>query len=47
MLVALIALTTVLVTARSFMQMDAPPSLAWAIRTGLVLMLVSQASACR
>jgi hypothetical protein len=42
MLVALVALLTVYVTIRSFFRMDAPPSLAWAIRLGLVLMLVSQ-----
>ncbi len=42
-LVALIALITVFVTIRSFFSMDAPASLAWAIRTGLVLMLTSQA----
>jgi len=43
MLVALLALTTVYVTIRSLFRMDAPPSLAWAIRAGLTLMLVSQA----
>ena len=43
MLVMLLALLTVYVTARSFFRMDAPPSLAWAIRLGLLLMLVSQA----
>lgn len=42
-LVALLALTTVYVTIRSLFRMDAPPSLAWAIRAGLALMLVSQA----
>jgi len=42
MLVALLALTTVYVTVRSLFRMDAPPSLAWAIRAGLALMLVSQ-----
>jgi len=41
-LVALVALVTVFVTVRAFFPMDAPPSLAWAIRAGLVLMLVSQ-----
>ncbi|MFG1812792.1 hypothetical protein ACGFIF_03410 [Kribbella sp. NPDC049174] len=43
MLVMLIAVLTVYVTVRSFVRMDAPPSLAWALRLGLVLMLVSQA----
>ncbi len=43
MLVMLVAVLTVYVAARSFFRMDAPPSLAWAIRLGLVLMLVSQA----
>lgn len=42
MLVALLVLLTVFVTVRSFVRMDAPPSLAWAIRLGLLLMLVSQ-----
>jgi hypothetical protein len=42
-LVALIALITVVITIRSFFAMEAPASLAWAIRTGLVLMLASQA----
>jgi hypothetical protein len=41
-LVALVALVSVYVTIRSFFRMDAPTSLAWAIRAGLVLMLVSQ-----
>jgi hypothetical protein len=43
MLVALIAVMTVVITVRSFASMDAPPSLAWSVRSGLVLMLVSQA----
>ena len=43
MLVALIALVTVIIAIRSFGSMDAPPSLRWAVRSGLVLMLVSQA----
>lgn len=43
MLVGLIAVTTVFVTVRSFFRMDAPASLAWAIRLGLLLMLASQA----
>jgi hypothetical protein len=43
MLVALVALTTVYVTVRSFFRIDAPASLALAIRLGLVLMLASQA----
>jgi hypothetical protein len=42
-LVMLVALTTIFVTIRSFWPMEAPASLAWAIRLGLVLMLVSQA----
>jgi hypothetical protein len=42
-LVALVALITIFVTALAFFPLDAPPSLAWAIRAGLVLMLVSQA----
>ncbi|TCO35223.1 hypothetical protein EV652_101102 [Kribbella steppae] len=43
MLVMLLAVLTVYVTVRSFFRMDAPPSLALAIRLGLLLMLVSQA----
>lgn len=43
MLVALIALVTVFITVRSFARLDAAPSLAWAIRLGLLLMLASQA----
>ena len=43
MLVMLLAVLTVYVTVRSFVRMDAPPSLALAIRLGLLLMLVSQA----
>jgi hypothetical protein len=43
MLVALLVVLTVYVTVRSFFRMDAPPSLAWAIRLGLLLMVVSQA----
>jgi hypothetical protein len=42
MLVALLVVLTVFVTVRSFFRMDSPPSLAWAIRLGLLLMLVSQ-----
>jgi len=42
-LVSLVGLVTIFVAARSFFPIDAPPSLAWAIRIGLVLMLVSQA----
>lgn len=41
-MIALVALMLVVVTIRSFAHMDAPPSLAWAIRSGLVLVLVSQ-----
>jgi len=43
LLVSFVALATVFITIRSFGPMDAPASLAWAIRIGLVLMLVSQA----
>lgn len=43
LLVALVGLMTVFVAIRSFFPIDAPASLAWAIRTGLVLMLASQA----
>jgi hypothetical protein len=43
LLVTFVAVTTVVITIRSFWPMDAPASLAWAIRTGLVLLLVSQA----
>ena len=43
MLVLLVALATVFITVRSFFRLDAPPSLSWAIRAGLVLMLVGQA----
>lgn len=42
-LVSLLVLLTILVTVLSFRSVDAPPSLAWAIRLGLVLMLLSQA----
>jgi hypothetical protein len=34
---------TVVITAWSFVRLSAPPSLAYAVRAGLVLMLVSQA----
>lgn len=43
LLVALVGLAIVYITLRSFFAIHAPPSLAWAIRLGLVLMLVSQA----
>jgi hypothetical protein len=43
MLVALVVLLTVVITVWSFFRLDAPPSLAFAIRAGLALMLVSQA----
>ena len=43
MLVAVIALVVIGFTVWSFARMDAPPSLAIAIRLGLVLMLASQA----
>ena len=43
LLVLVVAVMTVFIAVRSFFPMDAPPSLAWAIRIGLVLMLVSQA----
>ena len=42
-LVTFVAVTTVFIAVRSFWPMDAPASLAWAIRIGLVLLLVSQA----
>jgi len=42
-LVTFVAATTVFIAIRSFWPMEAPASLAWAIRTGLVLLLVSQA----
>jgi hypothetical protein len=41
--IALVALVTIVLTVLSFLRQDAPPSLAWAIRTGLVLMIVGQA----
>jgi hypothetical protein len=41
-LVTLVALVTVVITVWSFFRMDAPASLAFAIRLGLVLMLASQ-----
>jgi hypothetical protein len=41
-LVSVVGLVTVFFVVRSFFPMDAPPSLAWAIRIGLLLMLVSQ-----
>lgn len=43
MLVSIIAVVTVIITVRAFRSLDAPPSLALAIRLGLLLMLVSQA----
>jgi hypothetical protein len=43
MLVGLVALVSVAVTIWAFAKLDAPPSLALAIRLGLVLMLVSHA----
>ena len=42
-LVSVLVLLTVIVAARSFLRLDAPPALAWAIRAGLLLLLVSQA----
>jgi hypothetical protein len=47
MLVSVIVVLTVVITVRSFLRIDAPPSLALAIRAGLVLMLVSQAVGVR
>jgi hypothetical protein len=41
-LVALIVLLTVIIAVWALIRLDAPPSLAFAIRAGLVLMLVSQ-----
>ena len=43
MLVSLIGLVTVVIAVRTFVTMDAPASLALAIRLGLVLMVASQA----
>jgi hypothetical protein len=43
LLVTFVAAITVLVTIRSFWPMEASASLAWAVRIGLVLLLVSQA----
>ena len=43
MAVTIIAVVTVIIAVRALMSLDAPPSLALAIRLGLVLMLVSQA----
>jgi hypothetical protein len=42
-LVTFVAAACVFLTIRSFWPMDAPASLAWAIRIGLVLLLASQA----
>jgi hypothetical protein len=42
MLVAIIVVMTLIITVWAFVRLDAPPSLALAIRLGLVLMLVSQ-----
>lgn len=42
-LAVLVALVTVLIVVRSLFRFDAPSSLSWAIRCGLVLMLVSLA----
>jgi hypothetical protein len=42
LLVAIVAVLTMLIALRSFRSLDAAPSLALAIRLGLVLMLVSQ-----
>jgi len=42
MLVSILVLMTLVVTVWAFVRLDAPPSLALAIRLGLVLMLVSQ-----
>jgi hypothetical protein len=43
LLVAVVGLVTVLITVRSVLPLDASASLDWAIRIGLVLMLISQA----
>ena len=43
MLVGMVALVTVVIAVWALFSLDAPPSLAFAIRAGLVLMLVSQA----
>jgi hypothetical protein len=42
LMVFLLVLTTVFLTVRSFGRLDAPPSLVWGIRLGLLLLLVSQ-----
>jgi hypothetical protein len=42
-LVSVLVLLTVVVTIRAFFSLDAPTPLAWAIRAGLLLLLVSQA----
>jgi hypothetical protein len=42
-LVTVLVVLTVVVTVRAFLRTDAPVPLAWAIRAGLVLLLVSQA----
>jgi hypothetical protein len=42
MLVSIVGLTILVVTVRAFIRINAPPSLALAIRLGLLLMLVSQ-----
>ena len=43
LLVSLVGLLTVVITIWSFVRIDAPATLAWAIRAGLMLMLASQA----
>jgi len=43
MLVGMVALVTVVIAVWALVSLDAPPSLALAIRAGLLLMLVSQA----
>jgi hypothetical protein len=42
-LVSVLVLLTVAVAVRSFLRLDAPSAMAWAIRAGLLLLLLSQA----
>ena len=42
-LVSVLVLLTVIIAARAFLRLDAPPAMAWAIRAGLLLLLASQA----
>lgn len=42
LLVSILGVITIIIAIRSFFTLDAPASLAWAIRLGLLLLLVSQ-----